>query len=283
MQRGRIMFFCAPCGFGKTTVAKALLKDKNVFFTDAGEANFDAVLKAEWEVLAVDDLQMLSDSGICQQLCELIKKYDDRRFVFLSRGEIPGWLMPFAISGLVTSVGTEEMFFSDQDAAKLFKSYKTDISEDDIKKIHNATLGYPLADASAARHMANGEKLDKKLTEKIKREMFLYFEEAVYNRFDLPLRRFLLEIALFEEFDAELAKMVSGSSAAGAVLMQLHQNTSMMFLNEFDNFRFWDIFREFLLWEQKKHIQASRLARYTAEADFTLSLKRITAARLNVI
>ena len=63
MQRGRIMFFCAPCGFGKTTVAKALLKDKNVFFTDAGEANFDDVLKAEWEVLAVDDLQMLSASS----------------------------------------------------------------------------------------------------------------------------------------------------------------------------------------------------------------------------
>lgn len=273
MQRGRIMFFCAPCGFGKTTVAKALLKNKNVIFTDADKADFGVALKNEWEVLAIDNLQMTDSEESCQQICEILKKYSDRRFVFLSRGEIPGWLMPFAISGLVTSVGAEEMFFSAEDAAKLFKNYKVDIGEDDIKKIHNVTLGYPAADAAAARHMADGERFDEKLAEKIKREMFLYFEEAVYNRFELPIRRFLLEIALFEEFDAELAKMVSGSSGAGAVLMQLHQNTSMMFLNEFDNFRFWDIFREFLLWEQKKTYTSEQIGEIYGRGGLYFELK----------
>lgn len=157
------------------------MKNKNVIFTDADKTDFGVALKNEWEVLAVDNLQMTDSEENCQQICEILKKYSDRRFVFLSRGEIPGWLMPFAISGLVTSVGAEEMFFSAEDAAKLFKNYKVDISEEDIKKIHNVTLGYPAADAAAARHMADGERFDKKLAEKIKRDLFLYFEEGLQS------------------------------------------------------------------------------------------------------
>ena len=38
MIHGRVIFFSAPCGFGKTTTAWALLEGKKVYFTAAGGA-----------------------------------------------------------------------------------------------------------------------------------------------------------------------------------------------------------------------------------------------------
>lgn len=40
MIHGRVIFFSAPCGFGKTTTAWALLEGKKVYFTAAGEPGF---------------------------------------------------------------------------------------------------------------------------------------------------------------------------------------------------------------------------------------------------
>ena len=37
MIHGRVIFFSAPCGFGKTTTAWALLEGKKVYFTAAGD------------------------------------------------------------------------------------------------------------------------------------------------------------------------------------------------------------------------------------------------------
>lgn len=76
MKNGRIVFFSAPCGFGKTTVSKALLKGMKVYTILAGEENF--VLPSEkdenWDVLLVDNFQLIEDADEQQELLTLIKK-----------------------------------------------------------------------------------------------------------------------------------------------------------------------------------------------------------------
>ncbi len=63
--------------------------------------------------------------------------------------------------------------------------------------------------------------------------------------------RFLLELAPFEKFDTELAKMVSGDLHAGELLSQIRQNTCMLQINGLDEFHFRPIFRDFLMWKQE--------------------------------
>ena len=85
----------------------------------------------------------------------------------------------------------------------------------------------------------------------VRRQMMDYFEDAVYRRFDLSLRRFLLELSPFETFDLELARIVSGDSRAGEQLAVLQRQTSML-LYEGEKCRFWPAFRDFLLWELER-------------------------------
>ena len=91
MARGRVLFFTAPCGFGKSILAETLLAGQQVLSLTAGEPDF--ALPADdkdWQVLLIDDLRQMTEEPDQQALCQLVREYSDRRFVLLSRGAVPG-------------------------------------------------------------------------------------------------------------------------------------------------------------------------------------------------
>ena len=96
MTKDRVLFLSAPCGFGKTTLAEALLSDRPALRLSAADADFALPpADGDWSILLLDDLQQLQDEGSWQALCELIRNGAERRFLLLSRGVPPGCLMAF--------------------------------------------------------------------------------------------------------------------------------------------------------------------------------------------
>lgn len=72
IQRGRVLFVGAPCGFGKSTLADALLEGRSVLRLSAGAAGFslDALPEA-WDILLIDDFQQIPEGSEEQTLCHL--------------------------------------------------------------------------------------------------------------------------------------------------------------------------------------------------------------------
>ena len=103
MMHGRVLFFSAPCGFGKTVLADALLHGQNVLRQSAADPGC-AIPPSEqdWDILLIDDLQLMQEEAGQQALCELIRSSPEHRFVLLSRGVPPGCLTAFQYSGLMT-------------------------------------------------------------------------------------------------------------------------------------------------------------------------------------
>ena len=85
LRQGRALFFSAPCGFGKTAVAEALLSGREVLRLSADSADFSLPsAEADWQILLLDDLQDMQEEQDWNALCELIHSGADRRFVLLS-------------------------------------------------------------------------------------------------------------------------------------------------------------------------------------------------------
>lgn len=60
MERGRAVLFSAPCGYGKTAVARAQLGGRRTAYADARAADFtmpDAC--GDWDTLLLDELPAL--------------------------------------------------------------------------------------------------------------------------------------------------------------------------------------------------------------------------------
>ena len=253
MERGRVLFFSAPCGFGKTALADALLSGQNVLRRNAGAADFALPAPSDgWDVLLIDDFQMLSPESDGQALCELIRSDPARRFVLLSRGMPPGYLTAFQYSGLMTTLEADDLLFDREDIRKYFSGCGIPVTDSEIGGILRESVGYPLGIAVTARCMSGGKPFGPEIVARAFREVFSYFEDAIYRRFDLPVRQFLLELAPFERFNPEMARMVTGDPHAGSRLDWLLSHTTMLRYDDMQHFRFWPQFRDFLLWEMAR-------------------------------
>ena len=253
LRQGRALFFSAPCGFGKTAVAEALLSGREVLRLSADSADFSLPsAEADWQILLLDDLQDMQEEQDWNALCELIRACPERRFVLLSRGTPPGSLMAFQYTGLMTVLEADDLLFDADDVRRLLRLYGVEAADSEIDGILKESVGYPLGVAITARCMSPGKPWTPGLVARVFREVFLYFETAIYRRFDLPVRRFLLELAPFENFDLEMARMVSGDPRAGDLLDWLLRYTTMFRCADRQHYHFWFGFREFLLWEMER-------------------------------
>ncbi|MCI2056648.1 MAG: LuxR C-terminal-related transcriptional regulator [Oscillibacter sp.] len=246
--RCRVLFFSAPCGFGKTTVAAALLEGRTVQSLSAADG-LPAALDPKCEVVLLDDVQLLRDCAEQEKLCGWMRTNREIHFVLLSRGIVPGWLLPFQFSGFMCTIESAAFLWEPSETEQYLAQCGISVSPAEAAAIQTATNGYALAMALLCHQMQKGVEFSQAVVDKVRRELFLHFETAVYRRFELPMRQVLISLAPFEQFNLELAQMVSGEIRVGELLSNLRRDTTMLLSDGRDQYHFWPIFQQFLLWE----------------------------------
>lgn len=141
----RVIFFSAPCGFGKSTAATALLGNHKTCVFSAEDPEFlrEPVPK-NVDAIVIDSLPALKDPEDQQTLCAWIRENPELHFVILSRGVLPGWLMPFRFTGLLQLIEARDLLF-DRDTVRVFlEKNGCTPTEAEINVIIHDSLGYPL-------------------------------------------------------------------------------------------------------------------------------------------
>jgi LuxR family maltose regulon positive regulatory protein len=248
----QILLFSAPCGFGKTVLVHALLPESQTAFFNAAEMPFAPVIGKKIKNVVIDDLQNLKAPDGADSVCRMIRENPAKKFLLLSRGTEPGWLMPFSFTGKSKVFGMSELLM-DRSALRLMLDQNgIQIDEATLSTIDHDCDGYPLALALTSRYLASGKSYTPIAFEQVKREVFLYLEESVFRPFTLSQRRLLLSVAPFENFTVEMASSVSGDSEAGMILDNLSRETSFLLFDKVNVYRIRPLFREFLIWETER-------------------------------
>ncbi|MDD4849562.1 MAG: LuxR C-terminal-related transcriptional regulator [Gemmiger sp.] len=267
-EQCRVILFSAPCGFGKTTAATALLAQHTVCRYDAAEPDFlSTPISPGCDAVLIDELQLVQESADQQTICEWIKANPCKHFVLLSRGIVPGWLMPFQFTGLLRTIDSKALLFDRAATAKLLEQNGIFPAAEELTAIQAESIGYPLAVSILCSCMAGGVPFSAAVADEVRRQLFIHYEEAVYRRFPLPMRQLLLNLAPFEPITPDLAILLSGDGHAGELLGQIQRDTTMMIYDELDSFHLWPAFRQFLLWEmQQRYTPAEQNAIYSRAA-----------------
>ena len=252
MERGRAVLFSAPCGYGKTAVARALLGGRQTAYVDARAADFtlpDAC--GDWDTLLLDELPALRGED-CRALCALLRDAPDKRFVLLSRGPVPGWLLPLRAAGGLAVFSRAALALGQDEALRLLRARGAEPAAGQINDILRRTEGCPLALILAAPHLRSGGYTEETAAA-VRAELFDYFDTAIFRRFDAGLRRFLLHLAPYGRFDLRLADRVCGGGA-GELLDRLMGESALLCGDGVDAYRFHPFFRNFLLWEAEREL-----------------------------
>lgn len=252
-ERCRVILFSAPCGCGKTTAAAALLSGHTVCTLSAADGQFSSEnIQDGCGAVLVDDLQYLQEQECRQQLCDLIRARPDLHFILLTRGRIPGWLMPFQITGMLLAIETPMLLFDLATARRMLEARGISVTAGEMAAIQRDINGYPIAMELLCRKLGKGTPYGEKILNAVKRELFVYYDEAVYLRFEPPMRQLLVNLAPFESFHLELAKMVSGDPRVGELLGRIQCDTTMLLFDGLDTYHFWPVFGAFLLWRMHR-------------------------------
>lgn len=257
--RCRAVFFSAPTGFGKTCAAKALATGRRVVTLSAQDPAY--VLPpatGTWATLVVDDLQDLDSEADRQALCTLLRDCPDRHFLFLSRGPLPSCFMPFQAAGVLGLLTANDLALDRDATARLLQSHGVTLPEGDLSAVCREAHGYPLALELLALRLERGEPCTRTTLDNTRLDLYRYYEEAVLSRQDVPIRALLQQLAPFEPVTMELAQMVTGDSHAAQHLGVLLRTSSMLQQDKLGSYRFWPIFRDFLLWEMEQHTSDSQ-------------------------
>ena len=152
MDHGRILYFGAPCGFGKTTVAFELLRGKKIELISGLET--DGILpeiKLNCDIVMIDDLQQFQENEDLQKLNELIRDNPQKKFVLLSRGSVPGVLRAFQYTGDMMVIGVRDLLFNRDDIRQLFLGYNIKLTDSEVNEMLKESIGYPLGVAATLK------------------------------------------------------------------------------------------------------------------------------------
>lgn len=157
-------------------------------------------------------------------------------------------------------------------------------TEAEINVIIHDSLGYPLALTALSRLMQNGQPYTPEIVGIVQQEIYHYFEDNIFNRFSMPLRRMLLDIAPFDTFDAELAQMISGDSHINELISIVRHDTTMLLNADAQKYRFWSFFQQFLMWELRQvYTPQEQAAVYSRAGLYYMSCTKITSMRSSAI
>lgn len=287
MKQGHVFFISAPCGFGKTTIAEALLEQYKVCRLSAasGILSLPGNLRG-YQALLIDDLQGLQEDQYWNQLTDLIQANPEGRFVLISRGALPGSLMPMLFRGTLIRINTDDLLFDRDSSRELLEASGIHLSPEDLATVEEISGGIPIATTLLAGNLTPNRPLTRELIAATFQEAYRYYETAVYQRFELPIRRFLLELTPFESFDVTMARMVTGNPRAAELLDWLLRYTSMLKFDDISHYHFLPPFRTFLLWvmertvsQEKQHTILIRGGMYyEMNEDYSHALQCYTAA-----
>ena len=249
----KVILFRAPCGYGKTTAVHQLLKDKKYVYLDADMLQSLPTIR-ENETIVVDNLQTLNNSTLCKELQEQIQTVSGSRFVLLTRGQVPGWLMPFLLSGVMEILETKDMKLDKASVSALAQARGVALSGNELDTLLADSAGYPVLVSLLLTAVGHTGHYSEQVYLEGRQLLYSYFDSAVYQHLQPEVRRLLLQLSPFETVDVELARMISGNNWAGEILAELCRTSSVFRQKESNVFVFRPRFREALCWKMSSEM-----------------------------
>lgn len=188
--------------------------------------------------LVLDDLHLIDNREIVKSLPAVLKRLPGAfSIVLLSRAELPdAWE---GLGGGPTVFGADDLRFTADEIRKYFDSLGRFLTPDETRLAHAATEGWAIGVAALAKSGPVSQASSHYL-------FASYFEDQVWSTWDPALRAFCLSTSVAEEFDTELAALLSGRDDAREIMDGLVRTNTFLSKLHGDTYRYHHLFRDFL-------------------------------------
>lgn len=218
-QRQNVYIYGAS-GYGKTELVQQFLANrphKYFSFSDLA-GNIDKMPASDESItLVLDHLQLLNSALLREKILNLCYR-QKIWLILISRSALPHWLRPSYVNQGFTIIHEEDLHLRGAEMAAYLQTQQLSLSEAELVHLEGATDGNPYALRYATLLLQQGQKIGPEFYLQVWDAYAEYLEKFVFPSWDSNLLEFLMQLSVTNDFDLELAKMISGNSRAAALL-----------------------------------------------------------------
>lgn len=194
---------------------------------------------AERYALVLDDMHLVTNREIMKALPAVLKRLPGAFSVFLlSRNELPDELRDI-VRKPAAFIGPDELRFTEDEIQRYFKSLGRTLTPEESRLAFAATGGWAIGVASVAKTGQIGQGGSHYL-------FASYFESQVWGAWEPDLQDFCLRTSVVDEFDPELAALLTGRDDARAIMDELNRTNTFLSCLHGDTYRYHHLFQDFL-------------------------------------
>lgn len=198
------IFLSAEAGWGKTAVIHELLRARP-HCCAAVQPDRTPRFSSREPLVVLDDVQNLSPR-LEQRVAGIFRRSPKRqRFILLSRGPLPGFLLPYQYAGELRLFQSEDLRLDPEGIALLASERGLTLPAGELLRLEAETGGYPPFVCALLDAMAAGGGLGPRERDAAVRRLDAYWDSALYASWDRRTRELLLSLSFFPEADAALA------------------------------------------------------------------------------
>lgn len=214
-QNKQNIYIYGATGYGKTELVKQYFSSRNYIYIQCSQNECDlsaARNNTRNFPVVIDNINAIENEMIRNEITELCSQ--SRFWVIISgRSRMPGWLFDTFVNQHMALITEEDLMFSEDDIDRYMKNLGITLDSDEITFLKTAGRGNIFAISYTAQRLLAGDKTGKKLAEECETLFKNHIETNIISEFSSELRDFLLRISIADEFNAELASVITGDSS----------------------------------------------------------------------
>ena len=194
----------AEAGWGKTAVVQEVLRTRPHCCVPVRPDRTPRFSSRE-PLVVLDDFQNLSPR-LEERMAGIFRRSPKRqRFFLLSRGPLPGFLLPCRYAGELRLFQSEDLRLDPEGIALLASERGLALPAREVLGLEAETGGYPPLVCALLDALAAGGGLGPRERDAALRRLDAYWDAALYASWDRRTRELLLALSRFPEADADLA------------------------------------------------------------------------------
>jgi len=249
---GCLLYLSAPVGYGKTSALRYYYRNKSAKWMSGDGGMLSEQPKPDTikqQVVIIDDITWIMDESSQKYINELVER-GDKQVVMSGRARLPEWLKASCINQRFLFADKKDLELDVIQTERLLESYQVKLPQEQIQQIRQDTKGHALCTLMVAYQMQNKESYSGIVREAVRRDVFQYYNQALYERWPHDVRELLMAMANFKSFCVELAENVTANKNVTSLLNTAMALGDFLIKHEDGNYEMLPMLEKYFLWKQ---------------------------------
>lgn len=268
----RTVYIYGASGSGKTSFIADFFSRRRYEYYPLAQTRIEDIKIPEQtagnkeNIVVIDDLYLVDSQESREAVYPLLEEMTARKdiwLILLSRCQMPKWLKPLYINKVFITIDEGNLSFSEEDELEYLAKWEIYPMQETAKYVRSLSCGQPLFLRIVAMQLklaqrnetagSDRQEREREAVEQARRDLWDYFEIHVFDQWKIELQEFLMDVAIVDAFDAQLAQQITKKPDVTQLIAQALE-TGNFLEEQVKNGVVWYVFRQAMRFSMRRRL-----------------------------